>query len=177
MTCSETETGMTQIQYGRAYEDGRQRTVGFLLSRGLSQEQALETAQAAWVRGWERRRQIRDAEKTLTWVNSIALNMYRSRIRKDAQLQEFHELAVNPKLNLAAIDVNRMLDKCGSKERNLLKRRYFDGCEIDEIASECRCSKTAVRVRLVRARRSLRRKFDRKPMQRSCSRFEWNTAA
>ena len=68
---------MTNEHYGKAYQKGFDRTVRFLVSRGLSYDAALDTAQAAWAKGWERREQLRDPNLVLTWTNSIALNLHR----------------------------------------------------------------------------------------------------
>ncbi len=133
------------------------------MSRGLSEDQATETAQAAWVRGLERLHQVRDAQKAVRWVNSIALNLYRNQIRKESKFEELHELPVKSAPNLAAIDITRMLAKCKENERNLLVQRYLEQRGISDIARDYGCSQTAVRVRLVRARRRLREKFTKHP--------------
>ena len=73
---------MTTEEYGTAYEHGFALTVRFLISRGLLTDAAEETAQAAWAKGWERLTQLRNEHMLLTWVNSIALNLYRSVRRK-----------------------------------------------------------------------------------------------
>ena len=64
---------MTREQYGQAYQKGFNLTVRFLVSRGFAYDSAQETAQAAWVKGWERLSQLRDPSMVLTWMNSIAL--------------------------------------------------------------------------------------------------------
>ena len=51
---------MTREEYGKAYQKGYNLTVRFLVSRGLAYDAAQETAQAAWVKGWERIGQLRD---------------------------------------------------------------------------------------------------------------------
>jgi hypothetical protein len=50
---------MTTEEYGIAYKKGYIRTIRFLVRQGMSWDCAKELAQAAWVRGWERRRQLR----------------------------------------------------------------------------------------------------------------------
>lgn len=47
-------------EYAKAFETGFPATRRFLLSRGAAVEEAEEIAQAAWVRGWEFRDQLRD---------------------------------------------------------------------------------------------------------------------
>ena len=78
---------MTTEEYGNAYQRGYNLTVRFLVSRGLTYDSAQETAQAAWVKGWERLGQLRDSKMVLTWMNSIALNIHRSFMRREPFLQ------------------------------------------------------------------------------------------
>lgn len=153
---------MTQQSYGLEYTDGYRRTVNLLLSRGVSEDNAQEAAQAAWARGWERRNQLRDPGKTLAWVNSIAMNYYRGRLLRETERQSLPELSTQPEVNVNAIDVYRMLCRCRALERQLLVRRYLLGWEINEIAERYGWSQTAVRIRLMRARRNLRRFFERR---------------
>ena len=86
---------MTIEEYGSAYKNGYARTTRLLVTRGLSWDDAQETAQAAWVKGWEKRGQLRDSTTVLKWINTIALNMYRSSLRREPFLQELPELACN----------------------------------------------------------------------------------
>ena len=111
---------MTREEYGAAYKKGYNLTVRFLVSRGLSYDSAQETAQAAWVKGWERLGQLRDQNMVLTWMNSIALNIHRSCMRREPFLQTLPELPTPPKVNLAAIDVRRILKTCKKNDRMVL---------------------------------------------------------
>jgi len=52
-------------------------TTKFLQSRGVQTEAAPDLAQAAWVRGWECRRQLRSDSALRTWVNTVAWNLFR----------------------------------------------------------------------------------------------------
>src|SRR3982074_1070554 len=125
---------MTREEYGSAYKKGYNLTVRFLVSRGLTYDAAQETAQAAWTRGWERLGQLRDSNMVLTWMNSIALNIHRSYIRREPLTQQPPELAAPPKVNLAAIDVKRILDCCKANDRLVLERHYLEGYKVQEIA-------------------------------------------
>src|SRR5258708_19316916 len=80
---------MTREEYGSAYKKGYNLTVRFLVSRGLSYDGAQETAQAAWVKGWERLAQLRDAQMGFTWMKSIALNIHPSCMRAQPLLPPF----------------------------------------------------------------------------------------
>ena len=146
---------MTRETYGQSYQEGFDSTVRFLISRGLCCDAAQETAQAAWAKGWECLAQLRNESMVVTWVNTIALNAYRS-IRRKPLHQALPELPTAPQFNLAAIDVDRILRFCKSKDRLVLTQHYLDGSRIKDIAQKQGWTQTAVRIRLLRARRSAR---------------------
>ncbi len=120
---------MTSDEFGQAYSRGYSLTVRFLISRGLSCDNAQETAQAAWAKGWERLGQLRDQNMILTWMNSIALNLHRSRVRKEPLLQALPELTTPSKINVSAIDLQRVLKVCRRNERLVLERHYLEGVQ------------------------------------------------
>jgi len=150
---------MTNEEYGKAYQRGFNLTVRFLVSRGLSYDAALDTAQAAWAKGWERREQLRDPNLVLTWTNSIALNIHRTFLRREPQTQTLPELAAPPRLNVAAIDAKRILNSCKPNDRIVLHSHYIEGYKVQEIAEQHGWTETAVRIRLLRARRSVEKKL------------------
>src|ERR1019366_8672919 len=145
---------MTSEEYGSAYKRGYHLTVRFLVSRGLTYDGAQETAQAAWVRGWERLGQLRDS--------SMALNIHRISMRRQPFLQALPELSTPPRVNLAAIDVRRILKTCKKNDRLVLQRHYLEGYKVQEIAKSQGWTETAVRIRLLRARRSVGKRLGRK---------------
>src|SRR5260370_37743717 len=97
---------MTTEEYGKSYERGFRLTVRFLGSRGLAGDAAEETAQAPWGKGLEHLGQLRNSHMLVTWVNSIALNVYR-RSRRGRVLQELPALSIPPHAALAAIYAER----------------------------------------------------------------------
>lgn len=145
---------MTTEEYGSAFQKGYMATIRFLVTRGLSWDGARETAQAAWVRGWEKRGQLRDSKTVMKWINTIALNMYRSSLRREP-MQELPELVAPPEKHLAAIEVQLMLRTCKKKDRFVLQSYYLEDRETEEIARDQGSTVKAIRVRLVRARRAL----------------------
>jgi len=146
---------MTKEEYGSAYQKGYVLTMRFLITRGLSWDGASETAQAAWVRGWEKRGQLRDSNTVMKWINTIALNMYRSSLRREPILQELPELAAPPEKHLAAIDAQLMLRTCKKKDRFVLQSYYLEERKTEDIARAQGSTVKAIRVRLLRARRAL----------------------
>ncbi len=144
---------MNQEEFGKAYQRGYDITVRFLISRGVPSQLADEVSQAAWARGWERIQQLRNAAMIVTWINTIALNINRSQFRKPAFESLDHD-PISSSIDVAAIDVRRILSLCRTEERWLLERHHLEGHRIADIAKHQGCTETAARIRLLRARRS-----------------------
>lgn len=147
---------MTQTQYADAYSLGFDRTVRFLLSRGVHADTAEDAAQGAWARGWEHRGQLREPKRLLTWVNTIALNLFRNGCRRQQMCELPSEILVPATASPSAIDLARLLDRCDPMERELLQKHYLAGYTSREIASQVSSTDGAVRIRLLRLRRRLR---------------------
>lgn len=148
---------MTREAYAQAYQEGLPLTLRFLLSRGVTRDTAEEISQAAWMRGWERLGQLRSDDLISTWVNTIALNLYRRAIRQERRLQSLHDpLYAKSTMNWAAIELRRILRFCRRPDRLLLEAQ-MGGQTAEEIARAQGVSQTAIRIRLLRARRAARR--------------------
>jgi len=148
---------MTSEEYAQAYQDGIKLTFRFLLSRGVGPDSAEEISQAAWFRGWERLGQLRNDDQVSTWINTIALNLYRRAIRVERRLQCLKDpLFAKTTMNWAAIDVSRILGFCRLPDRQLLEAQ-MRGNTAQEIAHQRGVSQTAIRIRLLRARRAARK--------------------
>jgi RNA polymerase sigma factor (sigma-70 family) len=153
------EVRMNATHFSQAYRQGLQRTINFLLSRGVPHDMAPDIAQSAWTRGWERLGQLRDESTILAWINTIALNQFRRHIRAnhfEQALKPTHCDNLATDLNWAAIDMARILDACNPKDRALLESQLM-GTTPKELAEKEGVSQTAIRIRLLRARRSARR--------------------
>ena len=137
---------MTRHEYGHAYEQGYKLTVRFLLSKGVPRDAAEESAQAAWARGWERIHQLRERDFLRTWVNTIALNLHRRSVRADNRKQALSDCPGGNEVNVAAIDLARLLRFCSDSER-LLLRQQLHGLSTCEMASAVGTTETAVRIR------------------------------
>lgn len=166
------ERVLTQEQYGTAYDQGFNFTIRLLISRGLQYDAAEEIAQAAWTRGWERLHQLRNENLVFFWTNTIALNLHRSSLHREPRKEGLPELPVQPNVNLAAIDVHRLLTRCRKEDRVILQSYYLDGDQTCEIAEARGISETAVRVQLMRARRAVYKRLE-KPGLSSVRKFQW----
>jgi RNA polymerase sigma factor (sigma-70 family) len=153
---------MTREEYGAVYNQGYNTTKRFLVSRGLSYDSAEETAQAAWARGWERVGQLRNPKMVVTWVNSIALNIYRTYLRHEPPLQiscEGLDVTTASKINLSAIDVRHLLETSKEADQLVLTLHYLEGNTVQEIAKAQGWTVMAVRIRMHRARRAARERL------------------
>jgi RNA polymerase sigma factor (sigma-70 family) len=145
---------MLRNEYAQAFENGYGATRRFLLSRGAPLEDAEEIAQAAWARGWEYRDQLRDPSLVSYWVNSIARNLFRARFRAPIETEiEDHSSVYT--LDLNAIEIERLLDRCPHRDRALLEQS-LEGFSAEEIAKLEGITPTGIRVRLLRIRQALR---------------------
>jgi RNA polymerase sigma factor (sigma-70 family) len=154
---------MTSEAFARAYQEGYEGTVRFLISRGAPLEGAREAAQAGWARGWERLSQLRDERMVTTWVNSIALNAYRGILRGEIRLRGFQEPRRHNgfEFDHTAIDLERILKICRPGERRLLEQQ-MEGATTREMARRQGLTESAIRIRLLRARRAARLRLEKR---------------
>jgi RNA polymerase sigma factor (sigma-70 family) len=146
--------GMERNDYADAYRTGYGATRRFLLASGAGMEDAEEIAQAAWVRGWEYRDQLRNPAMVGYWVNSIARNLLRARFRGPAPTT-LDGVQPSYTMDLESLELRRMLERCSGRDRTLLQRN-LEGYSAEEIAREAGITSTGIRVRLLRIRNLLR---------------------
>jgi DNA-directed RNA polymerase specialized sigma24 family protein len=143
---------MNSEEYGIAYERGFKSTVRFIAKEGICWLDAEETAQQAWVTGWEYREQLRNPGVVRTWVNRIAINLFLTQRRRSPC---WVSLPDNLPVGLISIDriaVNEVLMRCEPFERRLLRDLYIEGLSLKEIAVLEHTTISAVKIRLYRAR-------------------------
>lgn len=154
---------MTSEEYAEAYRRGFNLAVRFWVSRGVSYDDAVESVQAAWAKGWERRDQLRQPASVLPWIISIAGNMQKTLLRQQQKevLRNDPQAATNTS-NAAAIDAQRVLQESKPLHRAVLEAHYMHGLTAQEIAEAEGVSEGAIRLRLLRARRNVKKKVTRK---------------
>lgn len=151
-------------QFADAFRSYYPMTLRFLLSRGACADIAEEVAQAAWAKGWECRGQLQRQNMIGTWVNSIAKNMLRNRMRAEQKLEVLSEGVKAGGPPAVAIDMKRILKRCGERDSKILRGYYVEGYTTEEIADQVGLTPVTVRVRLLRLRRALRLQLTAKPM-------------
>ena len=166
------EGGMNADFFSKAYQAGLQRTIRFLVSHGISQDAAQDMAQAAWTRGWICKNQLRDETTIVSWVNAIALNILRRTLRSPFRSEELtasHYAAGATRINENAIDVTHILNRCEPQVRALLLAE-LEGSTPKELAAREGVTPLAIRIRMMRARRTARKACEpRVPLERAAA--------
>ena len=149
-----------------------------LRSRGASTHDAEDYAQAAWLQGWQKIHQLRDEGMILSWVNAIAINYHRRGCRREARYQALTEPCGRIGVDLIPLDTAKILKFCRPDERVLFQHQ-LGGMTTEEIARQQRVTATAIRVRFLRARRSVRARLEEHAvkLRRSAQRQERTAAA
>jgi len=146
---------MTQEDFGKAFQSGFGKTVGLLRSRGASRDTAEDAAQAAWVRGLQKLNQLRNDAMVVAWVNTIAINVHRRTRQYEARHATLPQLRGHDGIDWPALDATWLLSQCSPRDRTLFEQQ-IGGLSIEEIARNQGVTSTAIRVRLLRARRAVR---------------------
>jgi len=125
---------------------------------------AEDVAQAAWLQGWRKIDQLRDGGMIVSWVNAIAINYHRRGIRHEARYETLTDLCGHAGMDVAPpdtvkMDTAKILKFCRPADRILFEHQ-LGGLTTQEIAKKHRVSTTAIRIRLLRARRSARARLE-----------------
>ncbi|MEZ5351859.1 MAG: RNA polymerase sigma factor [Bryobacteraceae bacterium] len=155
---------MTPDRFANAYRNGLQSTTRLLLSKGIVLEDAEEYAQTAWARGWEARAQLKDEDRVVQWVNSIAINTMCNALRRSKRFEALDDKRTRVARTESIadkVDAQKLLARCSELDRSLILHRYAGGFEMEEIAHRHGLSGVATRVRIHRAKVALRRFTDR----------------
>jgi RNA polymerase sigma-70 factor, ECF subfamily len=122
-------------------------------------DSAEDVAQAAWLQGWQKLDQLRDEGMIVSWVNAIALNYHRRGCRREARYQALPDLCGHVGIDLAPLDTAKILKFCRPGDRILFEHQ-LGGLTTKEIAKKQGVSTTAIRIRLLRARRAVRARVE-----------------
>jgi len=132
---------------------------------------AEEMAQEAFLRAWRNLAQWRGDSAFSTWLFSLALNLYRSELRRIpatmASLDEIAESIADPRASPAAFDaardesIRRAVLALPPKYRDAILLFYFHEQDVPAAARTLRIPEGTLKARLFRARELLRSKFSR----------------
>ncbi len=149
------------MEYAAAYRKGWRYTQKFLISKGVPYDDALDITQEAWMKGWEHIAQLRNPKTISTWVNTIALNIHRTILRKqnNSHVEIFYDQpGPCPNYN-DCIDAKLVFGMRKKADATILKEHYIMGKSSREIAEEYGVTISAVLIRLMKARRRAKRRL------------------
>jgi hypothetical protein len=89
------------------------------------------------------------------------LNLFRNQLRRDKSMQPLTEIQSGFRIDIDAIDVGRILSYCRPGERALLEYQ-LNGVTVNEVARVAGITSTAIRIRLLRARRAVRARLEQR---------------
>jgi RNA polymerase sigma factor (sigma-70 family) len=167
---------------GDAFEKIRPRVIRFLCSRGATLDEAEEATQEAALRVVEKFAQLRVPTMFTTWTSSIALNI-QCVVKRRGKLfvslskcrgSKFPDLTgttipvdrADPRdfeqMAMARCLVERALANVKPAERRLLEMYDIEGHGTVTVGAELGISRTAVRIRVMRARRNAKTQVEKR---------------
>jgi RNA polymerase sigma-70 factor (ECF subfamily) len=123
---------------------------------------AEEAEQAAWAVAYHRLRDLRDPERLRPWLMSVAANEARQ-IARSRRRRTVRELAIADPTRPRDVDHAAMIDladavgRLDAKDRAIVGLRFIGGFESAEIGRALGMTASAVRVRLHRCLKQLRK--------------------
>jgi RNA polymerase sigma factor (sigma-70 family) len=153
---SDRPAPLSTSQFEAAYSSYFHQTVNYLRARGSSREWAEELAQAAWARGWECRAQLKDAAAVQSWVIAIARNLRNLDFRNARSTELLTENSATVQPDPRPLFLQQILRPLSRSDRALLVATYVNGCTSRELGPLLGISPVAVRVRVARAKSSVR---------------------
>jgi RNA polymerase sigma-70 factor, ECF subfamily len=162
-----------------AFEElvGRHRDKIYARAYGMmhNEEEAIDLAQEAWVKAWQRLRQFQGESGFGTWMTRIVINLCLDQLRKQKRqrtesIEAMDEesggverqmpiVEVNPTAGLERAELRQRIDRAmgqlSYEHRTALVLHEFEEMEYKEIAKTMGCSIGTVMSRLFYARRKL----------------------
>ena len=153
----------------------RDKIYGRAFSMMRNEDEALDLAQEAWVKAWQRLGQFHGEASFGTWITRIVINLCLDQLRRRARRRtdsldemsadwerveaQMPMVEVNPGGNLEREELRRRIDlalgQLSPDHRTTLMLHQFEDMKYREIAQTMGCSIGTVMSRLFNARRNL----------------------
>ena len=134
------------------------RTVALAVGDRAQAEDATQEAFAKACRRWQR---VSAMERPATWVYVVAMNHFRSTLRRDRRASELLTSAVEPAHDptgsvATTVSIREALDTLPPRQRAAVVLRFLGDLSLQEVAEAMRCSLGTVKSTLHAALRNLR---------------------
>lgn len=138
----------------------------YLISKGVNKDMAEDVVQDVFVKVLEMDL-ILPPDKIRPYMYKIARTRYIDLYRRDAHLKEILQLYLIPEKKNADISntrnaskkLQRILNKLSSDDQAILKMKYIENRSIDQIAMELKTTPAAIKMRLYRLRKKIKKGF------------------
>ncbi len=137
----------------------------FLLRLTGDPELARDLSQEAFLRSYERLKELRDQEKFRSWLFRIAVNLHRSHLRRPTlTVEDSVELdslggtlgQARPGTPEMQLTLRALVSHLAPEHREVVLLRVFHGFQFDEMAAILGCPVSTVKSRLYKAFEELR---------------------
>lgn len=151
-----------QNAYGRLVQSHASRVYSIAYSVLSDFQAAQDVAQEAFVRAYQKLKNLRNPESFGTWVDTIGRNLARRALQKRRStglvLTDFSDPANHPAVadNSAKPEIQEAISTLPDMYREPLVMRYLGGVDYEEIAEKLGTSRNTVEVRVYRAKKMLR---------------------
>jgi RNA polymerase sigma-70 factor (ECF subfamily) len=153
------------------FEEFVPRVYLFALRLTRNRDEAEDLTQETFLQAWRHRARLRDPRAARAWLFSIAVNLWRSRLRRRGRRQQAAGLPDEPgprpdnppEENLIVEEdvrrVRKAIDELPARQRQVVYLRACEALPLREIAGVLGISLEAVRSSLSLARKRLRRQL------------------
>ena len=120
-------------------------------------DRAEDAAQEAMLRAWRRQDGCRDPAHPGPWLRRIATNEALRIVSRDRETADEDEIAITGPDTAQELFVRDLVKRLEPADRRLVYLRYWADVPVGEIARRLQMPEGTVKIRLHRARASLRR--------------------
>ena len=148
--------------YGRLVQIHSPRVYSIAYSVLSDFQAAQDIAQEAFVRAYQKLKNLRNPESFGTWVDTIGRNLARRALQKrrgsSFVLTDFSDTANHPSVTTDSTkpEIQEAINSLPDMYREPLVMRYLGGVDYEEIAEKLGTSRNTIEVRVYRAKKMLR---------------------
>ena len=150
---------MDEESFDNLYQTSFNRIVAQIYARCGNLGEAQDCVQEAFIRAWDKRKKLDQAQSPEAWVRTVAYRLAVSRWRKNRQARRDPDRALEsvrtnePTPDRIALD--RALAKISPEQRRVIVLHHFCDLSVNEIAQEVGAPSGTVKARLARGRAAL----------------------
>jgi RNA polymerase sigma-70 factor (ECF subfamily) len=168
--------------FGVIFKETNKRIYNFLLHLSSDRELAADLTQETFIRAFKALNSLKSGNALVSWLHTIALNLYRDEMKKpsfyaesieqnafaddeedDDAVEEIPDWTNNPEKIATQNELREIVrgavQSLPEIHRAVVIMHHIEGMELDEIAKALKVKRGTVMSRLARARETLKRKL------------------